>query len=157
MQTIRPCLWFDDQAEAAAEFYVSVFGGRVLHVSHYPEGAPRPAGMVMMVLFEIRGQEFMALNGGPEFTLTPAVSFMVACDTQDDLDRIWERLSEGGEPNVCGWVTDKFGVSWQVDPAMLDEWLTGGDAAATERALKAVWQMAKLDIDAIKQAYEGES
>lgn len=157
MRKITPCLWFDDQAQPAAEFYVSVFeNSRILHIGYYGEPGPRPAGMVMEVRFEIGGQEFLALNGGPEFTLSPAVSFMANCETQDEIDRVWEQLSEGGEKSVCGWLQDKFGVSWQVVPAMLAEWMSTADQAQADRVMAALLPMTKLDIATLQEAYEGE-
>jgi predicted 3-demethylubiquinone-9 3-methyltransferase (glyoxalase superfamily) len=121
MQPIIPCLWFDGQAEEAARFYVSTFrDGRILGVTHYPEGAPRPAGSVMTVHFTVSGQTFMALNGGPGFPFTQAVSLMVACATQAELDATWERLGDGGKPLPCGWIQDRYGLSWQVVPAALE-------------------------------------
>jgi predicted 3-demethylubiquinone-9 3-methyltransferase (glyoxalase superfamily) len=157
MQKITPFLWFDDQAEAAAEFYVAVLGGRIISISYYTEAGPRPAGMALVVTFEIRGQEFAALNGGPEFTFSEAVSFAVNCDTQEEIDRVWEQLSEGGAPGVCGWLKDKFGVSWQVVPTQMNEWLTGGDEAAADRVMRVIFRMTKLDIETLRQAYEGGS
>jgi predicted 3-demethylubiquinone-9 3-methyltransferase (glyoxalase superfamily) len=157
MQRITPFLWFDDQAEAAAEFYVSVLGGRIISTSHYTESGPRPAGMALVVTFEMLGQEFAALNGGPEFHFSEAISFALNCETQDEIDRVWEQLSEGGQKGVCGWLKDKFGVSWQTVPAQMNEWLTAGGEAAADRVLKALMQMTKLDMAALQRAYEGES
>lgn len=156
MQPIIPCLWFDGQAGEAARFYVSTFrDGRILGVTHYPEGAPSPAGTVMTVHFTVLGRTFMALNGGPGFPFTHSVSFMVACATQEELDATWERLGEGGEPNVCGWIKDRYGLSWQVVPAALEAMLTSGDAAAVHRVVQAVWRMTKLDIAELERAFRG--
>lgn len=156
MQSITPCLWFDDLAEEAARFYVSTFrDGRILGITHYPEGAPRPAGSVMTVLFSVCGQTFMALNGGPGFPFTQAISLMVACDTQAELDATWERLGDGGQPIECGWIKDRFGLSWQVVPAPLAGMLTSGDAEAVQRTVRAVWRMTKLDMAELERAFRG--
>jgi len=157
MEKITPCLWFDGQAEEAARFYVSVFeDGRVLAVTHYGENAPSPAGTVMTVLFTVNGQTFMGLNGGPAFTFSPAVSFMVNCDTQEEIDRYWARLSEGGKEVECGWVTDRFGLSWQIVPRSLAAMMASGDAAAVQRMVQAVWKMKKLDLAVLEKAFRGE-
>ncbi len=154
MQTLGICLWFDDQAEAAAAFYTSVFKkARILGVARYPEGSPRPAGTAMTVQFELNGQTFTALNGGPHYSFTPAISFVVACDTQAEVDRLWEELGAGGTEMACGWMTDKFGVSWQIIPAALMKMLTGPDKAASQRAFTAMLQMKKLDIAVLEQAF----
>src|SRR5918998_157506 len=160
MQTITPCLWFDDKAEEAAKFYVSLFkNSKVGTVTRYGEAGAevsgRPEGSVMTVIFEIEGQEFVALNGGPHFKFTEAVSFMVKCETQKEIDEMWEKLSQGGEKGQCGWLKDKFGVSWQIVVPVLDEMLQDKDAEKTERVMKALLQMNKLDIKALKEAYEG--
>jgi predicted 3-demethylubiquinone-9 3-methyltransferase (glyoxalase superfamily) len=152
------CLWFDSQAEDAVKHYTGIFPrSKITATSHYPEGspAPKPAGSVMTVEFELDGQPFVALNGGPEFKFTPAVSIMVKVETQDELDKInTGLLAGGGEQLPCGWVTDRFGLSWQVVPRFLDEVL-GKDDARSKRLLAALWQMRKLDIAALKKAYEG--
>ncbi len=154
-QKIAPFLWFDDRAEEAANFYVSIFeNSRVLNVSHYSEAGPRPAGTVMSVTFQLDGQEFMALNGGPEFTFSPAISFYVHCDTQEEVDRLWDRLTAGGQIVQCGWLTDKFGVSWQIVPDILGELLSDPDPEKSRRVVEAMLQMKKLDIQALKDAYE---
>lgn len=156
MQPIIPCLWFDGQAEEAVRFYVSTFrDGRILGVTHYPEGAPSPAGTVMTVHFTVFGQTFMALNGGPGFPFTQAVSLMVACATQAELDATWERLADGGEPLPCGWIKDRYGLSWQVVPAALEGMLTSGDAQAVQRVVQAVWRMSKLDCAELERAFKG--
>jgi predicted 3-demethylubiquinone-9 3-methyltransferase (glyoxalase superfamily) len=155
VQKISPCLWFDGQAQEAAEFYVAVFkDSRIINVTHYLEGAPRPAGSVLMVQFILDGEEFMALNGGPEFTFSPAVSFVANCDTQAEVDELWQKLTDGGEEGQCGWLTDRFGVSWQVVPKALREVFSGKDAVASRRAFSAMLTMKKLDIDELRRAYE---
>jgi predicted 3-demethylubiquinone-9 3-methyltransferase (glyoxalase superfamily) len=158
MQKITPCLWFDNKAEEAAKFYVSIINNSKLgSITRYgEEGAKasgRPAGTVMTVTFQLNGQEFMALNGGPLFTFSPAISFVVNCETQEEIDTLWDKLSEGGEKNVCGWLQDKYGVSWQIVPTVLGEMLQDKDAGKTERVMKAMLQMTKLDIKALQQAY----
>lgn len=156
MQPITPCLWFDGQAEAAAQFYVDTFrDGRILGITRFPEGTPSPAGSVMTVHFTAFGQTFMALNGGPGFPFTQAVSFMVPCADQAELDATWNRLAQGGEPLACGWVKDRFGFFWQVVPAGLDRMMTSGDTAAVHRLVQAVWQMTKLDGAALERAFKG--
>jgi predicted 3-demethylubiquinone-9 3-methyltransferase (glyoxalase superfamily) len=159
MKTITPCLWFDDKAEEAVNFYVSLIkNSRVESMTRYGKEAAaasgRPAGSVMTVLFQLNGQEFMALNGGPQFTFSPAVSFIVNCDTQEEIDTLWEKLSAGGEKSVCGWLKDKYGVSWQIVPAVLGEMMKDKDAGRTGRVMEAVLQMTKMDIKALVQAYE---
>jgi predicted 3-demethylubiquinone-9 3-methyltransferase (glyoxalase superfamily) len=158
MNNITPCLWFDDNAEEAAKFYVSLIkNSKIESVNRYgEEGAAasgRPAGTVMTVLFRLNGQEFLALNGGPQFTFSPAVSFILNCETQEEIDTLWDKLSEGGEKNVCGWLQDKYGVSWQVVPTILGEMLQDKDAARTERVMKAMLHMTKIDIAGLRQAY----
>lgn len=160
MQGIRPCLWFDSQAEEAAQFYVSVFGdAEVLGVTHYgksaAEASGQPEGSVLTVLFRLGGQELMALNGGPVFQFTPAVSLMVGCESQQEIDRLWAALSEGGEPGQCGWLTDRYGVSWQIVPSALSEMLAEGDAEKSERLMKALLEMTKLDAATLRRAYDG--
>jgi predicted 3-demethylubiquinone-9 3-methyltransferase (glyoxalase superfamily) len=156
MHRITPCLWFDTQGEEAANFYISIFkNSRIVDVAHYGEGAPRPAGTVMTVAFELDGQPFTALNGGPEFTFNEAVSFQVHCETQEDVDHFWESLSDGGEPGSCGWLKDKYGVSWQIVPAELPALLGDPDPQRAQRAMTALLGMGKIDIDAIKRAADG--
>jgi predicted 3-demethylubiquinone-9 3-methyltransferase (glyoxalase superfamily) len=160
MQKITPCLWFDDKAEEAAKFYVSLFkNSKVGTVTRYGEAGAevsgRPEGSVMTVTFEIEGQEFVALNGGPHFKFTEAVSFMVKCETQKEIDEMWEKLSQGGEKGQCGWLKDKFGLSWQIVHPMMDEMLQDKDAKKSQRVMKAILQMNKPDIETLKQAYEG--
>ena len=154
MRKITPFLWFDDQAEEAAEFYVSVFDqGEVVEITRYGEAGPGPKGSVMTVTFELEGQRFIALNGGPLFKFDEAISFVVDCDTQDEVDRFWEKLSEGGETGQCGWLKDKYGLSWQVVPTILDELMTDEDAEKARRATEAMLKMQKLDIAELKRAH----
>jgi predicted 3-demethylubiquinone-9 3-methyltransferase (glyoxalase superfamily) len=156
---VVPCLWFDNKAEEAAKFYASTIGNsRIGKIVRYGEAAAKasgqPAGSVMTVTFTINGQEFMALNGGPQFTFSPAVSFVLTCDTQKEIDRLWDKLSEGGEKSVCGWLTDKYGLSWQVVPAVLDKMLEDKDAKRRDAVMDALLHMAKLDIKTLQEAYE---
>ena len=156
MQSITPSLWFDTEAEDAANFYVSVFkNSQVLNVSRYGEAGPRPAGTVMTVDFELDGQGFIALNGGPDFPFTEAVSLQVNCETQEEVDRYWSVLSEGGEEGPCGWLKDRYGLSWQIIPVALTELLNDPDAARAQRAMAAMLQMKKIDIAALRAAAEG--
>jgi predicted 3-demethylubiquinone-9 3-methyltransferase (glyoxalase superfamily) len=157
MQKITPMLWFDDQAEEAAKFYTSIFkNSKILSVSHYSEAGPRPAGTVMTVAFEVDGQGFTALNGGPEFKFTEAISFVVNCQTQEEVDELWKKLTEGGEEVQCGWLKDKFGLSWQIVPTALMEMLQDKDAERAQRVMKAMLQMKKIDIATLRQAYRGQ-
>ena len=162
---IEPCLWLDDQAEEAANFYVSVFSARratmpdggeskVLAVSRYGEAGPGPAGSVMTVEFLLEGQEFLALNGGPEFTFTPAISLIVNCETQEEVDQLWEALSEGGRKGECGWLEDRYGVSWQIVPTVLTELLDDPDPVRSQRVMRAMLEMQKLDIARLRRAAE---
>lgn len=154
MQKITPFLWFDGQAEEAANFYASIFkNGKILDVSRYGESGPGTAGSVMTVRFSLDGQEFTALNGGPEFSFTPAISFYVDCDTQEEVDMFWEKLSEGGEKGQCGWLTDKYGVSWQIVPRVLIEMINDADAQKSQKVVEAMLQMTRLDIQRLKEAY----
>ncbi len=155
MQKITPFLWFDGKAEEAARFYVSIFrNSKIVGVSRYGEQGPGPKGSVMVVTFELDGQEFCALNGGPQFTFSPAVSFVVNCRTQQEVDVMWEKLSQDGEKQRCGWVKDKYGVSWQIVPSALPKMLQGADAEKSNRVINAIMQMDKLDVEGLKQAYE---
>jgi predicted 3-demethylubiquinone-9 3-methyltransferase (glyoxalase superfamily) len=155
MQKITPFLWFDDKAEEAANFYTSTFkNSKITSVVRYNEAGPRPAGSVMLVSFEIEGQAFTALNGGPYFSFTPAISFFINCETQAEVDHLWEKLSEGGEQEQCGWVKDKYGISWQVVPTILGELMQSENAEKANNVTKAMIQMHKLDIAALKRAYE---
>jgi predicted 3-demethylubiquinone-9 3-methyltransferase (glyoxalase superfamily) len=160
---IAPCLWFDNQAEDAANFYVSAFSGRralagdggeskILGVSRYGEAGPGPDGSVMTIDFLLEGQEFVALNGGPEFRFTPAISFVVNCETQDEVDGLWETLSEGGTQGECGWLEDRFGVSWQIVPTVLGELLIDPDPERSQRVMRAMLEMRKLDIAQLERA-----
>jgi len=157
IQKITPFLWFDDQAKRAAEFYVSVFDdSRILDTTYYLEGSPGPAGSVQTVEFELDGMRFTALNGGPVFQFNSAISFVVDCDTQAEVDAKWDALlSGGGEPVQCGWLTDRFGLSWQVVPRILYELLTSSDKAAATRANAAMLKMIKLDIVELQRAFDG--
>jgi len=159
MQKITPFLWFDNQAEEAVNFYISIFkNSKIVGVTRYGEAGAdvsgKPKGTVMTIAFRIEGQEFVALNGGPAFTFSPAISFVVNCETQEEVDNLWEKLSEGGEIEECGWLRDKYGVSWQIVPTILVELLQDKDAGKSERVMKAMLQMKKLDIKGLKQAYE---
>jgi predicted 3-demethylubiquinone-9 3-methyltransferase (glyoxalase superfamily) len=152
-------LWFDGSAEEAVNFYTSVFrNSKVLSVTRYGEAGAeisgQPKGSVMTVKFQLEGQEFLALNGGPMFKFTEAISFIVNCETQDEVDRFWDKLSEGGEEGQCGWLKDKYGVSWQIAPTVLPELLTGKNAEKSERVMQAMLQMKKLDIQRLKRAYD---
>lgn len=156
---IVPCLWFDDQAEAAANFYVGIFkNARITNIARYTDAGKehhgKPVGSVMTVSFELDGQSFTALNGGPIFKITEAVSFQVMCDTQEQVDHYWNRLSEGGDPSAqnCGWLKDKFGVSWQINPRVLVELLQGSDSAKAQRTMNALLGMRKLEIAALLKA-----
>jgi predicted 3-demethylubiquinone-9 3-methyltransferase (glyoxalase superfamily) len=155
MQKITPWLWFDTEGEEAATFYTSIFkNSRILDVSRYGDAGPRPAGTAMTVTFELDGQEFTALNGGPEFTFNEAVSFQVLCDTQDEVDTFWKALSDGGEEGQCGWLKDRYGVSWQIVPSALYEVLGGPDPQKAQAGMAAMLGMQKLDIDELRRAYE---
>ena len=156
MQKITPFLWFDGNAEDAAKFYVSIFkNSRILEVTRYGERGPGPKGSVMVVRFALEGQEFCGLNGGPHFTFSPAISFAVGCKTQQEIDRLWEQLSAGGEPGQCGWLKDKFGVSWQIVPAELPDLLDGASPEKTDRIMSAVMEMNKLDLERMRNAARG--
>jgi len=157
MSKISPFLWFDTQAEEAAEFYVSVFkNSEILGVSRYGEGAPRPAGSAISVTFLLDGLEFQALNGGPEFNFTEAVSFFVSAATQAEIDNLWEKLTDGGEPGRCGWLKDKFGLSWQIVPPVLGELLGDPDPVKSSRVMQAMLGMGKLDIAGLRAAHAAE-
>jgi predicted 3-demethylubiquinone-9 3-methyltransferase (glyoxalase superfamily) len=148
-------LWFDNQAEEAANFYTSIFNNsKILNVSRYGEEGPGEKGSVMTVTFQLEGQEFTALNGGPVFNFTPAISFFVNCETQNEVDHFWEKLSEGGEKGQCGWLEDKFGVSWQIVPMVLMELMQDKDAERSRRVTQAMLKMGKLDITELRRAYE---
>jgi predicted 3-demethylubiquinone-9 3-methyltransferase (glyoxalase superfamily) len=158
MQKISPFLWFDNQAEEAAIFYTSLFNNsKIINITRYQkqgaEASGRPQGSVMSVTFELEGLAFTALNGGPVFTFSPAISFFVNCESQEDVDRLWERLLEGGQEGQCGWLQDKYGISWQIVPTVLGKLLNDTDRVKAERVMKAMLQMHKLEIQALEQAY----
>jgi predicted 3-demethylubiquinone-9 3-methyltransferase (glyoxalase superfamily) len=155
-QKITPFLWFDTNAEEAAIFYTSVFkNSGIDQIEYYPEGSPAPAGSVMTVSFHLEEQKFIGLNAGPAFKFTEAISFMVNCETQEELDFFWEKLCEGGKEIECGWLKDKFGLSWQIVPAQLFEMMKSKDPQKSARMLHALWKMKKLDIAKLKEAYDG--
>jgi predicted 3-demethylubiquinone-9 3-methyltransferase (glyoxalase superfamily) len=161
-QKIAPCLWFDTKAEEAAKFYVSIFkNSKITTVARFPDEGKeihgKDAGSVMTVAFELAGQSFVALNGGPQFKFDEAISFQVYCESQDEVDYFWSRLSEGGEEGPCGWLKDKYGLSWQVVPVALLEMMLDRDASKSARVMAAFMQMKKFDIEALKRAYEGET
>jgi len=160
-QLIMPCLWFNTQAEEAARFYTSVFkNSQVGQIAYYGKESSHsgmPEGSVLTVSFTLDGQEFLALNGGPTFTLSPAVSFMIACDSQEEIDYYWDKLTaDGGQPSQCGWLTDKFGLSWQVYPRKAPEWIGDGSSEGSERFMAAMMKMNKLDYDTLEKAYRGD-
>jgi predicted 3-demethylubiquinone-9 3-methyltransferase (glyoxalase superfamily) len=158
MQRITPFLWFDNNAEEAMNFYVSIFkNSRAGRVTRYGDAGPGPAGTAMTVEFELDGQPFVGLNGGPHFKFTEAVSFTVRCDTQEELDYFWDKLSEGGATSRCGWLKDKFGLSWQVEPSILGELMADKDPEKAKRVMEAMLKMDKIDIEPIKRAYEGNT
>ena len=154
MQKITPFLWFDNKAEEAMHFYVSIFkNSKIGTVSRYGDAGPGPKGTVMLATFELEGQQFMALNGGPHYKLSPAISLYVDCKTQEEVDELWAKLTaDGGKEDRCGWLTDKFGLSWQIIPSLLGEMLSDKDREKSQRVMKAMLQMAKIDIEALKQA-----
>jgi predicted 3-demethylubiquinone-9 3-methyltransferase (glyoxalase superfamily) len=153
---IVPCLWFDREAEEAARFYTSIFeNSRIIDVTHYPDGSPRPTGMVMTVDFELDGERITALNGGPEFTFTEAISLQLTCETQEEIDYYYERLSDGGEEGPCGWLKDRYGLSWQVVPADVAGLFSDADPERAQRATQALLAMGKIDLDAPRTAAEG--
>ncbi len=155
MQKITPFLWFDNQAEEAMNFYVSLFkNSKILSVSRYGEGGPGPAGTVMTATFQLDGQEFMALNGGPYFKFTEAISLFVNCETQEEVDVLWEKLLEGGAEQQCGWLKDRYGLSWQIVPAALGEMLGDPDPKKAQSVMQAMLQMTKIDIAALRRAYD---
>lgn len=153
MQNVTPCLWFDTRAEEAATFYTSVFpNSRIVDVARFGSAGPRPEGMVMTASFELDGQTFVALNGGPEFTFSEAISFQVGCETQDEINAFWSALSEGGEEGPCGWLKDRFGVSWQIVPTVLPELLADPDLEKSQRVMEAMLKMQKIEIDGLERA-----
>ena len=155
MQKITPFLWFDNQAEEAANFYVSIFkNSKIVTVTRYGEAGPGPEGSAMTVVFQLDGQEFIALNGGPQFKFTEAISFAVYCKTQQEVDEFWEKLSAGGEEGPCGWLKDKYGVSWQIIPTALGQMLQDKDPQKSRNVMQAMLQMTKIDIATLRRAYE---
>jgi predicted 3-demethylubiquinone-9 3-methyltransferase (glyoxalase superfamily) len=155
MQKIFPCLWYDNQAEEAVKFYTSIINNsKIENISYYGDEGPGPMGSVLAVSFQLSGQEIMALNGGPEYKFTPAISLFVNCDTQEEVDHYWEKLSEGGEKGQCGWLTDKYGVSWQIVSTILGVLTSDKDPRKAANVMHAMLQMRKLDIAILKQAYE---
>lgn len=155
MQKITPFLWYDNQLEEAMNLYISIFkNSKILTMTKYPEGGPGPAGQVMTATFELEGQTFYALNGGPIFHFTEAISFFVDCKTQEEIDDKWERLSEGGSKSQCGWLKDKFGVSWQIVPTLLSELLGDKDPKKSQSVMQAMMKMTKLDIALLQEAYD---
>jgi predicted 3-demethylubiquinone-9 3-methyltransferase (glyoxalase superfamily) len=158
MQKITPFLWFDGKAEEAMNFYVSIFkNSKVGTVNRYGDAGPGPKGSVMSATFQLEGQDFYALNGGPKFSFTPAISFFVNCETQPEVDALWEKLSAGGQTQQCGWLQDKFGLSWQIIPTALGRMLGDKDRAKANRVMMAMLQMTKIDIKRLQQAYDGDS
>ena len=155
MQKITPFLWFDGKSEEAMKFYVSIFkNSKVVSVTRYGDAGPGPKGSVMSATFQLEGQQFYALNGGPQFTFTPAISMFVSCETQKEVDKLWEKLSEGGRKDRCGWLQDKYGLSWQIIPTALGKMLQDKDSAKANRVMQAMLQMDKIDIKRLKQAYD---
>src|ERR1700674_1426634 len=155
MQKITPFLWFDDKAEEAMNFYVSIFkNSKVVSVTRNGDDGPGPKGSFMMATFQLDGQRFMVLNGGPHFTFSPAISLFVNCETQQEVDELWDKLAEGGEKQRCGWLKDKYGLSWQIIPAALGELMQDEDAAKSKRVMKAMLQLEKIDINGLRQAYD---
>lgn len=156
MQKIAPCLWFDDQAEEAVAFYMSIFkDAEITQVARYVEDSHGVPGEVMAIDFKLAGQDFMAINGGPYFKFTEAISLFVNCETQEEVDMYWEKLTAGGEESQCGWLKDKYGVSWQIVPSVLGTWVTDPDSAKARRVTEAMLKMSKLDIEKLRKAYEG--
>ncbi len=156
MQRVRTCLWFDGNAEEAASFYTSIFeNSKITAISRYGDSGPGPKGSAMVVIFELDGEEFMALNGGPKFKFSEAISLVINCKTQKELDHFWSRLLEGGQAQQCGWLKDRFGLSWQVVPSIIGELMQDKDPARSARVMKAVMKMGKIDIGELKRAYEG--
>src|SRR3954449_5265969 len=156
MQKITPFLWFNGQAEEAMNFYVSIFkNSKVVSVQRYGDGGPGPKGSVMSATFQLEGQDFYALNGGPQFAFTPAISFFVSCETQAEVDELWEKLSEGGEKGRCAWLKDKFGLSWQIVPTALGKLLSDKDPEKSKRVMQAMMKMGKIEIAELQKAHEG--
>jgi predicted 3-demethylubiquinone-9 3-methyltransferase (glyoxalase superfamily) len=157
MQKIVPSLWFDTEAEDAANFYVGIFSdSRIVKVARYGSAGPRPEGMVMTVDFQLEGQDFNAINGGPDFTFTEAVSLIVNCQSQEEVDEMWEKLGAGGEPGPCGWLKDKYGLSWQIVPVELGDMLSDPDPVKSQRVMAAMLKMGKIEVAELQEAYEQE-
>src|SRR5215471_7968541 len=157
MQKVSPFLWFNDNAEEAANFYTSIFkNSKILAVARYGDAGPGPKGSVMTINFQIEGQEFIALNGGPHFKFNESISFSVNCETQEEVDDLWEKLTAGGQESQCGWLKDKYGLSWQINPRVLGEMLSDKDPDKAKRVMGAMLQMKKIDIKTLKQAYDGK-
>ena len=155
MQKITPFLWYDGNAEEAVNFYVSIFkNAKVVSVARYGDAGPGPKGSVMTMAFQLEGQNFVALNGGPQYNFTPAISFVVSSETQEEVDELWEKLSAGGRKDRCAWLTDKYGVSWQIVPTILSKLLQDKDPEKAKRVMQAMLQMDKIDINRLKQAYD---
>ena len=158
MADISYCLWFDGQAEEAAAFYTSVFrDSRIVEKTRYLEGSPGEAGTIMTVEFEVNGERFLALNGGSQFSFTPAFSIVATCDSQEEIDELWDKLTDGGAEVACGWLTDRFGVSWQIVPRGMGEMMGSSDREAAQRAFSAMMDMTKIDVAALRRAYEGSA
>lgn len=156
MQKIVPNLWFDTESEEAANYYISIFpNSKIVNITHYLEAGPRDAGMVLTVDFELDGQRLTAINGGPDFKFNEAISLLVPCETQAEIDEYWKRLSDGGEEGPCGWLKDRYGVSWQIAPVGMEDMLNDPDPAKANRAMKAMLTMGKIDIETIQKAFEG--
>ena len=157
MQKITPCLWFNDNAEEAVNFYVSMFkNSKILSVARYGDAGPGPKGKIMIATFQLEGQEYFALNGGPQYKFTEAISLSVSCETQEEVDNFWEKLSAGGEQGPCGWLKDRFGLSWQIVPTILGKLMGDKDPKKAKRVTEAMLQMKKLDIKGLQQAYDRE-
>jgi predicted 3-demethylubiquinone-9 3-methyltransferase (glyoxalase superfamily) len=155
MQKISPFLWFNDNAEEAMNFYVSIFkNSKILGVARYGDAGPGPKGTLMAGTFQLEGQEFQALNGGPKYAFTPAISLFVNCETQQEVDELWQKLTEGGHESQCGWLTDRFGLSWQIIPSVLRKLLSDKDARKSQGVMRAMLQMVKIDIKGLQQAYD---
>ncbi len=155
MKKITPFLWFDDNAEQAAQFYTSIFkNSKILEVSEFGEDVPSPTGSVILVIFELEGQQFTAIGGGPQFKFNESFSVLVSCDSQEEVDYYWSRLTEGGEPGQCGWLKDRFGLSWQVVPTQMYDYIRGSDPQGAHRALQCMLKMGKLDLKELQEAYE---
>jgi predicted 3-demethylubiquinone-9 3-methyltransferase (glyoxalase superfamily) len=155
MQKITPFLWFNDQAEEAVNFYVSIFkNSKVVSASRYGDAGPGPKGQVMVAVFELEGQKFMALNGGPQFHFTEAISLLVDCETQQEVDELWEKLTAGGQESQCGWLKDKYGLSWQIIPKELGQMMADKDPEKSKRVMMAMLKMSKIDVAALKRAYD---